>query len=98
MVELTGVHDLTRASADLAYLFNLGLIRRNFDFSSYHEADSYDVTPSSLGLELYKHCHGSRERVRQDLVENAANHLASFFPQPLIEDGESHLPPSHLAF
>ncbi len=82
IIKLTGVHDLTRNATDLAYLFNLGLIQRQFDFTSYHEIESFDVTPSRLGLELYKHCHGSREKIEPDLVESANAHLANFLPQP----------------
>ena len=83
MVELTGVHDLTRNATDLAYLFNLGLIQKLFDFTSYHAAESFDITPSTLGLELYKHCHGSREKIEPHLVEAANAHLLNFLPPPL---------------
>ena len=94
MVELTGVHDLYRNATDLAYLFNLGLIEKVFDFSWYQDAESFDITPSRLGLELYKHCHGSREKLEQHLVDSANDHLSNFFPPPLpsIWDDES-LPP-----
>ena len=86
MVELTGVHDLTRNATDVAYLFNLGLIQKLFDFTSYREVESYDITPSSLGLELYKHCHGSREKIEPNLVEAANAHLLTFLPPPLPVD------------
>jgi PilZ domain len=82
MIRLTGIHDLTRSSTDLAYLYNLGLIQNLFDFTSYREVDSFDITPSSLGLELYKHCHGSRKKVDPQLVEAANAHLLNFLPPP----------------
>ncbi len=82
MTDLTGVHDLTRNAASLAYLFNLGLMERVFDFTSYHDIDSFDVTPSALGLELYRHCRGHREKIDPHLVETAKEHLAVFFPPP----------------
>jgi hypothetical protein len=82
MIQTTGEHDLTRAATDVAYLYNLGLIRKSFDFTSYHEIENFDVTPSTLGLELYKHCHGSREKLDPQLVEKANAHLADFLPAP----------------
>jgi hypothetical protein len=82
MVELTGVHDLTRNATDVAYLFNLGLIQNLYNFTSYLPAESFDITPTSLGLELYKHCHGSREKIEPHLVEKAKAHLLNFLPPP----------------
>ena len=100
MIRLTGIHDLTRATTDLAYLYNLGLIQKLFDFTSYREVDSFDITPTSLGLELYKHCHGSREKVEPHLVEAANAHLLNFLPpprpivaQPSFLDGQTHSSP-----
>ena len=92
VIEVTGVHDLSRAATDLAYLFNLGLIRNVFDFSSYLEIESFDVTPSSLGLKLYQHCHGSREKIDPQLVEVANAHLSNFLPpaQPIDIEDQAH--------
>ena len=102
MIELTGVHDLTRNATDVAYLFNLGLIQKVFNFTSYLPAESFDITPTSLGLELYKHCHGSREKIEPHLVEEANTHLLNFLPPPLpIAPGATFLdgqtPPSPLS-
>ncbi|MGB8030772.1 MAG: hypothetical protein WCF30_14045 [Terracidiphilus sp.] len=83
MVQLTGVHDHSRNATDLAYLFNLGLIENVFDFTSYRDVESFDITPSSLGLELYKHCHGHSEKIDPQLVAAAREHLAVFFPPPI---------------
>jgi hypothetical protein len=82
MIALTGWSDLTRNATDAAYLFNLGLIQKLFDFTSYHDFDSFDITPTILGLELYKHCHGHREKPGQHLVESANAHLLNFLPAP----------------
>lgn len=94
MVQVTGVHDLYRNATDLAYLFNLGLVQNLFDFTSYHEADSYDITPTKLGLALYQHCHGSREKVGLEIVESAKKHLANFLPpvQPTSVNGSTPSP------
>jgi PilZ domain-containing protein len=92
MVELTGVHDLFRNATDLAYLFNLGLIEKVFDFTSYHDAEQFDISPTLLGLELYKHCHGSREKLAPELVESARTHLANFLPAPQPTDVYSPTP------
>ncbi len=94
MIDLTGFRDLTRASTDLAYLFNLGLAKNLFDFTSYREIESFDITPSTLGIELYKHCHGSREKLDAHLVETARTHLANFIEQPHPIDIPGPLPPS----
>jgi PilZ domain len=82
MAQVTGVHDPYRNATDLAYLFNLGLVQKVFDFSSYQDVDTFDITPTKLGLELYKHCHGSREKVTPEMVEVARAHLANFLPAP----------------
>lgn len=83
MVQLTGVHDVGRNATDLAYLYNLGLIQNLFDFTSYRDIESFDITPSRLGLELYGHCHGHSEEIDPQLVEAARKHLAVFFPPPI---------------
>jgi len=94
MIEATGVYDLYRNATDLAYLFNLGLVRKVFDFTSYRDADSFDVTPSNLGLELYKRCHGHRGVVDAQHVESAKAHLANFIPAPqLLPPDKENLTP-----
>jgi hypothetical protein len=94
MIEATGVYDLYRNATDLAYLFNLGLVQKVFDFTSYRDADSFDVTPSVLGIELYKRCHGYRGAVDLQHVQSANAHLANFIPapQPVAADKESLTP------
>ena len=82
IIEVTAVYDLYRNATDLAYLFNLGLIQKVFDFTSYHDADSFDITPTNLGIELYKHCHGCREKLDPHLAEQAGVHLLNFLDQP----------------
>ena len=94
MVELTGFHDLTRAATDVAYLFNLGLARNLFDFTSYREVESFDITPSTLGLELYKRCHGLRQKPDPHLIEVAHTHLANFIEQPQLIHVPGALPSS----
>ena len=81
MVEITGVHSLSRNVTDVDYLFNLGLLEKPVRSTSYMPTESFDITPSSLGLELYKHCHGSREKVAPQIVEKANAHLVNFMPQ-----------------
>jgi hypothetical protein len=82
IVQLTGVYDLARNATDLAYLFNLGLIERVYDFTSYRQSDRFDITPTCLGLELYKHCHGSHEKLESHLVQAAREHLAIILSPP----------------
>lgn len=82
MVRLNGVSDLGRNATDLAHLFNLGLIKNLFDFTSYREIDRFDITPSLLGLELYRHCQGERGKVDPHLVASAREHLTVMNPPP----------------
>lgn len=60
MTRLTGIYDPSRVAVETAYLFNSGLIERVFDFTSYLPTENFDITPSRLGLELYKRCKGER--------------------------------------
>jgi len=60
MIRLTGIYDLTRLGVEISYLYNAGLIEKVFDFTSYLPKDSFDITPSRLGLELYKRCQAHR--------------------------------------
>ena len=82
MVTLTEQHDLSRNAADVANLFYLGVIRKLFDFTSYRDVESFDITPTSLGLELFKHCHGDRGKIEPHLVEAASAHLLNFISPP----------------
>jgi hypothetical protein len=75
MIQLTGMHDIPRIATDMAYLFNLGLIERNFDFTSYIPMDNFDITPARLGLEMYKRCKG--ERVNLQAVLDDMKHAAT---------------------
>jgi hypothetical protein len=59
MIQITGTYDLYRSATDVAYLFNSGLLEKVFDFTSYLPKDSFNITPSSLGLELFSLCKGS---------------------------------------
>ncbi|MGD1061908.1 MAG: hypothetical protein ABR860_01495 [Terracidiphilus sp.] len=60
MIRLTGIYDPTRIAVEISYLFNAGLIERVFDFTSYVSTESFDITPSRLGLELYERCKAHR--------------------------------------
>jgi PilZ domain len=59
MIQITGTYDLYRSATDVAYLFNFGLLKKVFDFTTYLPKDSFNITPSNLGLELFKVCRGS---------------------------------------
>jgi hypothetical protein len=63
MVRLSGMVDVGRIGTDVAYLFNAGILEKNFDFTSYIPAESFDITPTPLGLELYKRCKGDSIRL-----------------------------------
>ncbi|MGA3130790.1 MAG: hypothetical protein ABSD59_08320 [Terracidiphilus sp.] len=92
ITKLTGINDLSRNATDLAYLFNMGLIQNVFDFTSYRDFDTFDITPSLLGIELYRHCHGQRGKIDPQLVAAAREHLTVFFPPPLPSVFENYTP------
>jgi hypothetical protein len=56
---ISGVSEITRNSANVDHLFDLGLIRTPPYRSSFSSPEEFDIAPTSLGLELYKHCHGT---------------------------------------
>jgi hypothetical protein len=56
IVEITDMHDLSRVAMNVAYLFNHGLFKEVFDFTSYLPTESFNITPTKLGLELYRRC------------------------------------------
>lgn len=58
MIRVTGVYDLYRSATDVAYLHSYGLIENLFDFSTYGVKSSFDVTPTRLGMQLFKACRG----------------------------------------
>ena len=59
MIQISGTYDLYRSATDVAYLFNSGLLEKVFDFTSYLPKNSFNITPSSLGLELFRLCRCS---------------------------------------
>ena len=58
MIQISGTYDIYRSATDVSYLFNFGLLEKVFDFTSYTPKESFDITPSSLGLKLFKICRG----------------------------------------
>ncbi len=84
LIALTGVSEIARNATSIALLFNLGLGRKLPDFTSYQVFEKFDIAPTRLGLELYKHCHGDRTKVDSDLVQLAEEHVRDFIPQPVI--------------
>lgn len=83
ITKLTGITDLGRNAGDLAYLFNLGLLRKLFDFTSYREIETFDITPSELGITIYRHCLGQRSKLDPRLAAKAREHLEIFLPPPI---------------
>ncbi len=92
IVQVAGIHDLTRIATDLAYLFNLGLIQNVFDFTSYSDFDRFDITPTHLALELYNRCHGQRGKIDPEYLAAASKHLTEFLPHPIPLTQEENTP------
>jgi hypothetical protein len=76
MSRITDMPDLPRIATNIAYLFNFGLVENNFDFSSYLPTDSFDITPSRLGLKLFKQCKGNLIRPHPRLEESEGDEPA----------------------
>jgi len=81
MNRITGRADLRRPGFVMTQLNNLGLLAKVFVVSSYVTVESYDITPSRLGLELYQHCLGQRGKVDEELQEQAEACLLTLFEQ-----------------
>jgi hypothetical protein len=58
MIQITGMYDTYRIATEVSYLFNFGLLEKVFDFTTYTPKEKFDITPSKLGLELFKICRG----------------------------------------
>ena len=58
MTGVTGMYDMYRNATDVAYLHGNGLIQKGFDFSTHSKQTSFDITPTLLGLRLFKACRG----------------------------------------
>jgi hypothetical protein len=88
LIALTSVSDVARNATSVAYLFNLGLVQKLPDFTTYHPFEKFDIAPTRMGLELYKHCHGDRGKVDEQLVLTAEEHLRDILPQPTAMTSE----------
>ena len=58
VTQITGIYDFYRNATDISYLFGYGLIVKNHDFSTHGSKASFDVTPTPLGMKLFKICRG----------------------------------------
>jgi len=50
------------------------LIEKVFDFTSYVPKDSFDITPSRLGLEMYERCKAGRIEPQSPPGESKSAH------------------------
>ena len=55
---LTNMSDVYRNAAEVTNLHGNGLIEKNFDFSSHSTVTDFDVTPTQLGMRVYRSCLG----------------------------------------
>jgi hypothetical protein len=58
MVQVSGISDLNRCAADVANLHHHGLVERICEFTTYQAKTSFDITPTHLGLQMFKLCKG----------------------------------------
>lgn len=60
MMQITGTRDMIRIHRDLEYLVDLGLVTTAAKTASFSPLDGTQITPTSLGLQLFARCHGHR--------------------------------------
>ena len=61
LMKVTGMHVTQRIELDIDQLSVFGVLLKRVKASSYSSLNmDVDITPSSLGLELYARCHGHR--------------------------------------
>ncbi|HEX3893587.1 MAG TPA: PilZ domain-containing protein [Terracidiphilus sp.] len=60
MTEITGSRDLIRIQRDLEYLSDLGLLSSNTQTCSLSPIEGTEITPTSLGLQLFARSNGYR--------------------------------------
>jgi hypothetical protein len=80
LATLTDRSDATRNTTDVVYLFHLGLVQKEPNLTSFTADDGIDITPTSLGLEFYKHCCGERRKLPQHLASETYVRLRNFLP------------------
>jgi len=69
MARLTGIYDPIRLGVEITRLFDAGLIEKAYVYTSYAPVESFDITPSRLGLKLYEHCKADRIEPHSPLEE-----------------------------
>lgn len=58
MTRITGIYDLYRSATEVANLHSCGLIESSFDISTHTPRTGFDITPTPLGMQLFKVCRG----------------------------------------
>jgi hypothetical protein len=64
IMRITGSRDLLRIERDLEHLTDLGLLEKRNKASFFVAVDEENITPTSLGLQLYARCHGHRGKTQ----------------------------------
>lgn len=68
--QITGVQSHTKIESDVIHLAALGLLEPAVRARSFLLQDEINLTPSSLGLDLYARCHGHRGNVQDFYATN----------------------------
>ena len=53
---ITNMYDFFRNRSEVANLHGCGLIEKNFDFSSHSTVTDFDITPTQLGMRVFRAC------------------------------------------
>lgn len=72
MSRLTSIYDPVRLGVEITRLFDAGLIEKAYVYKSYAPVESFDITPSPLGLKLYERCKADRIEPHSPLEESAS--------------------------
>jgi hypothetical protein len=70
MSRLTGIYDPIKLGVEITRLFDAGLIEKAYVYTSYAPVESFDITPSRLGLKLYERCKADRIQPHSPLEES----------------------------
>jgi hypothetical protein len=73
MMKVTGVHDLAKIDRNLLQLSILGLLEPRSKAKYFSYDQDANLTPTSLGLELFARCHGHRGAPHEYFAKNYTN-------------------------
>lgn len=84
MIQITGSRDMIRIQRDLEYLSEIGLLTTSVRTESFTPIEGSELTPTSLGLQLFARCSGHRGATQEFYGVAGSSLLKN--PQLLVPD------------